>query len=126
MHAVENDAKITHALVGYNAKIGEKAIIHAGSVVGTDVIIGKTLNSPRVLELAACPKRYARRTHSDSESDASSTLSGEDSGGSYLKRDDHRSDFEHVHGEEMAKKFAEQLQLGPDESYNAQSVGVGW
>ena len=69
------------------------------------------------------PQTVCEEDDSDSESDASSTLSGEDSGGSYLKRDDHRSDFEHVHGEEMAKKFAEQLQLGPDES-SMQSVGV--
>ena len=122
---VENDAKITHALVGYNAKIGEKATVHAGSVVGTDVIIGKNFELAPYSRIGSVPQTVCEEDDSDSESDASSTLSGEDSGGSYLKRDDHRSDFEHVHGEEMAKKFAEQLQLGPDESYNAQSVGIG-
>jgi translation initiation factor eIF-2B subunit epsilon len=58
-------------------------------------------------------------------------MSGEDSNGSHLERDEHHhhhhhNDFEHLYGEEMGKKFAEQLHLGPgEECSNAQSVGAG-
>jgi len=129
---VENDAKLTHALVGCNAKIGEKAIIHAGSVVGTEVVIGKNFELAPNSRIGCVPQSSCEDDDSDSDSDSSSTMSGEDSNGSHLERDDHHhhhhhhNDFEHLYGEEMAKKFAEQLHLGPDEECsNAQSVGAG-
>jgi len=125
---VENDAKLSHALVGYGAKIGEKTIIHAGSVVGTEVIIGKNFELAPNSRIGCVPQSSCEDDDSDSDSDASSTMSGEDSNGSHLEGDDHHHhhDFEHLYGEEMAKKFAEQLHLEPDEEcHNAQSVGVG-
>jgi len=114
---VEKNAKLSNALCGFNCIIRENAVIHSGCVIGSGCIIGKDFELAPNSRIGAVPQS-SYDDGSDSDSDASSTMS-EDSDGSHIDE----ADFEHIYGEEIAAKFSEQLNLGPDEKVLEKSVG---